>query len=234
MKIKVLGTRGEVESSSPNHLKHSGVLVDSEILFDLGEKEFLDYHPHRIFITHLHPDHAFFVTEPAEIHVPLYAPEAFKESVPIHVLENDKDFDAYRVTPIPVHHSLRVKSLSYLLQKEDARILYTGDMIWIDKAYHPLLGRLDLVITEGSFFRRGGHVNRDKTTGQIYGHTGIPNLIHLFRDFTKNILFVHFGEWFFEDVRGAKQSLRELGRENDVNVIVGYDGLELNLADLPV
>jgi glyoxylase-like metal-dependent hydrolase (beta-lactamase superfamily II) len=73
--IKILGTRGEVEPSVPFHSKHSGTLVDGTLLMDLGEKEFLNYNPRAVFITHLHPDHAFFVTDPAEIDVPIYAPE---------------------------------------------------------------------------------------------------------------------------------------------------------------
>ncbi|MBP8985453.1 MAG: MBL fold metallo-hydrolase [Syntrophobacterales bacterium] len=231
MRIKVLGTRGEVEPSSPYHAKHSGVLVDGEVLFDLGEREFLDLNPRVVFITHLHPDHAFFVNEPAEVSVPLYGPEAFGKNpaVDIRVLEGAVDFDTYRVTPIPTHHSLRVKSQAYLLQKGEERILYTGDMVWIDKRYHPLLNGLDLVVTEGSFDRRGGRVNRDAKTGKVYGHTGVPNLVRLFREFTGNILITHFGTWFYEDPRGAVRKLKELGRENGVNVIAGYDGLELDL-----
>jgi ribonuclease BN (tRNA processing enzyme) len=235
MKVKVLGTRGEVEPSSPYHSRHSGVLVDGAILFDFGEREFLDYHPQRVFITHLHPDHAFFVSEPSEMQIPLYTPEEFKKGVfvNIHVLEEERAFDSYRVTPIPTHHSLKVKSQAYLLQKGSERLLYTGDMIWIDKDHHPLLHDLDLVITEGSFLRRGGRVNREKQTGRIYGHTGIPNLIHLFKEFTRNILIVHFGSWFYENPQDARRKLRELGRESDINVITGYDGLEFDLADLP-
>lgn len=232
MKVKVLGTRGEVEPSSPCHSRHSGVLVDGTILFDIGEKEFLDYHPRQVFITHLHPDHAFFVTEPSEIRAPLYAPEEFRKGVPVRVLEKAIEFDSCRVTPIPTHHSLKVKSQAYVLQKGSERLLYTGDMIWIDKDYHSLLGRLDLVITEGSFLRPGGRVNRDRSTGKIYGHTGIPNLIHLFREFTRNILIVHFGSWFYENPQDARRNLQELGRENDVNVITGYDGMEFDIADL--
>ena len=231
MRIKVLGTRGEVEPSSPYHAKHSGVLVDGEVLFDLGEKEFLDLNPRVVFITHLHPDHAFFVNEPAEVSVPLFGPEEFGKNpaVNIRVLEEAVDFDAYRVTPIPTHHSLRVKSQAYLLQKGVEKMLYTGDMVWIDKQYHPLLNGLDLVVTEGSFDRRGGRVNRDAKTGKVYGHTGVPNLVRLFKDFTGNILITHFGTWFYEDPRGAVRKLQELGRENGVNVIAACDGLEIDL-----
>jgi glyoxylase-like metal-dependent hydrolase (beta-lactamase superfamily II) len=61
MNIKILGTRGEIKVSAPYHSRHSGVLIDNTLLLDCGEPEFLDYKPQAILITHLHPDHAFFV-----------------------------------------------------------------------------------------------------------------------------------------------------------------------------
>ena len=59
MKIKILGTRGEIKVSAPKHSNHSGILADGKIMFDVGEKKFLSLDPKYIFITHLHPDHAF-------------------------------------------------------------------------------------------------------------------------------------------------------------------------------
>ena len=58
MKIKILGTRANIKAGTPGHTKHSGVLVDNKLLFDVGEKEFLKYNPSYIFFTHFHPDHA--------------------------------------------------------------------------------------------------------------------------------------------------------------------------------
>ena len=75
MKIRVLGARGEIDESSPRHARHSGLLLDGRLLFDLGEREFLENKPRLVFITHLHPDHAFFVRRPAPLGVPVYAPE---------------------------------------------------------------------------------------------------------------------------------------------------------------
>ena len=63
MKITILGTRGEIEPTAPYHARHSGLLVDDTLMFDLGEQEFLAYKPSYIFITHLHPDHAYFVRD---------------------------------------------------------------------------------------------------------------------------------------------------------------------------
>jgi ribonuclease BN (tRNA processing enzyme) len=234
MKVKVLGTRGEVEPTAPYHARHSGILVDDALLFDLGEREYLEYKAKAIFITHLHPDHAFFILEkrPIEIDATVYAPELNENVSAINVVSGNIDLDPYSITPIPTHHSKLVKSTAYLVARGGQKLLYTGDIIWINKEYHHLLHGLDLVITDGSHMRKGGLVRRDKETGVLYGHTGIPDLVNLFREFTANILFVHFGAWFYRGVEASRTQLEELGRTSGVKLVVGYDGLELDLDDL--
>ena len=223
MKIKILGTRGEIEASLPRHSKHSGVLIDNQLLLDLGEKEFLKTKPKWIFITHLHPDHAFFVTKPAKIKAPIYTPEKYQNEIKV---------GPYKIKPIPTHHSLKVKSYAYLIKKGKYKLLYTGDMIWINKKYHHLFKNLNLVITEGSFIRKGGMVRRDKKTGKIYGHTGIPDLVKMFKDYTKHIVFIHFGSWFYKDIKKARTKIRKLAKENNIDLRIGYDGLNLDLKKL--
>lgn len=260
MNLKILGTRGEVKESAPRHSKHSGVLIDGQILLDLGEKEYLNYRPKAIFITHLHPDHAFFIREPTSIDVPVYAPEVHKNAK-IEVPHGPISLDAYRITPFPTIHSKKFLSMGYVVEKKeemkgraegetegrtggkkeegakegkkDWKLVYTGDLIRINKKHHHLLENADLVITDGSHLRKGGRVFRDKETGQIYGHTGIPDLVNFFKAFTASILFLHFGSWFYEDVPESVKRIKETGKERGVNVIAAYDGLELNLSDLP-
>jgi hypothetical protein len=108
-------------------------------------------------------------------------------------------------------------------------MLYTGDIIWINKEYHHLFEGLTLIITECSYYRKGGMLRRDKETGQIYGHTGAPNLVDLFKPFTRHILFTHFGNWFYKDTRSARKKLGELAESTGVHILVGYDGMELDL-----
>jgi len=232
MRIKVLGTRGEVEPSIPYHSKHSGLLIDDTLLLDLGEKEFLDFKPKSIFITHLHPDHAFFITEPAAIDIPIYAPESTEVETDVRTAESTVRIGSYKVIPIPTHHSKKVKSSAYVVDNGKQKLLYTGDMIWINKEYHHLFKGLALVVTEASFIRKRGMVRRDKDTGKIYGHTGVPNLIDLFKQFTRHILFIHFGNWFYEGASAARQRLNKLGKDNDMNIYVGYDNMELDLDHL--
>ncbi|KTD15867.1 MBL fold metallo-hydrolase [Legionella israelensis] len=235
MKIKILGTRGEIEPSAPYHSHQSGVLVENKLLFDCGESEFLQYHPDVIFITHLHPDHAYFVREPgkeADIKIPLYAPETFKGKVNVQVLDCKKEIDSFEIIPIPTHHSHKVKSQAYLIKKNKEKILYTGDMIWINREHHQLLTDLDLVITEASFIRKGGRISKHKESEKLYGHTGIPNLLKFFNPFTKHICLVHFGSWFYKDIEKSRKKLKEYSKAFNIHIHVGYDGMELNTQKL--
>lgn len=232
MKIKVLGTRGEIKESAPRHSRHSGLLVDGRLLFDLGEREFLDSKPWAVFITHLHPDHAFFVRRPAPLAVPVYAPETRTAVPEVEVFPGEMSFRGYSIRAIPTDHSLKGKSTAYIVEKSRQRLLYTGDLFWINKEFHPLLEGIDLVVTEASFLSKGGMIRRDRATGMAYGHAGVPNLIELFGKFTENILFIHFGAWFYGDARKSRRILTALGKKNRVAVRAGYDGFELDLDDL--
>jgi glyoxylase-like metal-dependent hydrolase (beta-lactamase superfamily II) len=226
MRIRILGTRGEIEESAPRHARHSGILIDETLMVDLGEPEFLELGPKAVLITHLHPDHAYFVragTERPPAGIPLFAPETYKD-YGLRLLPATKTIAGYKVRPVPTHHSLKVLSQAYLITRGRTKILYTGDMIWINKEYHPLFEGLDLVITEASYVRKGGLVKMDHETGRIYGHRGLPDLLHLFKDYCRRIVLVHFGAWFYQDIRGARAEIRALGRANGVLAEAGHDG----------
>jgi ribonuclease BN (tRNA processing enzyme) len=232
MKITILGTRGEIKASKPFHSRHSGILIDGKILIDVGEKEFLDYKPKLILITHLHPDHAFFVLENEKIFqkikAPIYAPELCKK-LPIKKKTKKFTFQGYTITPIPTIHSKLVVSQAYLIKKKNKKILYTGDMVWIEKKYHRLFKHVDAVITEGSYFRRGGMVRKDKKTGKLFGHKGIPDWINLFCDKTPKIIFMHFGSWFFKIKSSQARKKIEALAKDKVEVVTAYDGLSLTI-----
>ncbi|MEA2069764.1 MAG: MBL fold metallo-hydrolase [Asgard group archaeon] len=228
MKIEFLGTRGNVEPSAPCHSKHSGLLVDQKYLFDIGEKVFLERKPEAIFITHLHPDHAFFVESSEKklsYNKPIYAPEQHKKA-DITVLEKKISLNDHIITPIPTIHSKTVKSQAYLIEKNEKRVLYTGDLIWIEKKHHDKIKNLDAVITDGSFIRKGGLVRRGKEEGKLFGHQGIPDQIRLFDDYTDRIIFTHFGSWFYEDIEESRKKIKSLA---SIKLEVAYDGLIIKI-----
>jgi len=235
LEIKILGTRGEIDESSPGHEKHSGILID-HIMFDIGEEAYLEHKPKIVFITHLHPDHVFFIKSGKEktIDPDKYSkvseimffspeiPEGVDQKRWIQIKTGDSiDLGSFIITPIPTIHSKKVKTIGYLIQSGLGKVFYSSDVIWIRKKYHDLLRNLDLVITDGSFIKEGGMIRRDKETGEIYGHSGIPNLYKLFNKLeAKKIVFTHFGSWMMEDPKKGEEKIKELGE----NVEVAKDG----------
>jgi ribonuclease BN (tRNA processing enzyme) len=229
MKIKILGTKGEIKPSSPYHTRHSGTLINGELLLDCGEKEFFDYDPLWILLTHLHPDHAVFLRETLQTDIPIYGPEPYMNCVLVRGIRTRLRLGSYTIFPIPTLHSQKVLSQGYLIRTKDCSLLYTGDLYAIKTSILKKYAPIDIVITEASFIRKGGLVKREKRTGKRYGHTGVPDLLSLFSSYTRIVLLIHFGSWFYHDTRHARRKLSALGSSYGMKVISAYDGLTVTL-----
>lgn len=228
MKVKILGTRGKIKPTAPKHRNYSGILIDDKILVDIGEEAYLKYSPEAIVFTHFHPDHAYFVfkNEIFNPEIPLYGPENNDLIPNLQVITEPFNIGGYRFTSIPVIHALRLKSNAYIIEKGKSRIMITGDVAWIEKAHLQDLPDIDLIITEGSFIRKGGMIRRKKD--KIFGHTGIPDLVRILGPLTSRIAFNHYGKWYFEDVQKANKTLKSFATP-ELEVIPGYDGLEITV-----
>lgn len=227
MKIKVLGTRGKVQPSAPQHEKHTGFLIDDTILIDAGEPEYMEYEPKAVVFTHFHPDHAFFVPgdEQLDPEIPLFGPEE-KDLVPrLKVVSGPFEIEGYRFQPVPVLHALKLRSLGYIIEKGGKSIFITGDVAWIEKVHLQKLPELDAVFTEATFMKKGGRVFRKKD--RIFGHTGIPNLVQLLGPLTSKIVFSHYGNWFFENIAENRKSLKQIA--DTPELIPSFDGMVLTL-----
>lgn len=227
MRVTILGTRGNIRPFAPRHARHAGVLIDGRLLLDVGEAEYLRHEPRHIFLTHLHPDHAAVVEEELPRDAEVYVPEPTPGLPGARVVSRTLRVDSYRITPVPTVHSAKVRSVGYVVRKAGRSLFYSSDLVSIPRRYHRRLRRLDLVITEGSFIRKGGLVRVDPATGQKFGHAGIPDLVDFFRRFTRRIVFTHFGSWFYKDIRGSIRKIESLG--DGLRVTAAYDGLVIRL-----
>lgn len=228
MKIEILGTRGKIDPWAPHYKNHTGFLLDDILLLDVGEPEYMVRKPKAIIFTHFHPDHAFFLfnKEKFEPGVPHYGPEEQDFIPDLRIISDKFDLEGYSFTPIPVIHALKLKSLGYLVEKNGKRVLFTGDVAWIEKKELENLPPLDLVVTEATFINKGGRINRKKD--RIFGHTGAPDLVRLLGPLTHKLVFTHYGNWFFEDVEDSLKQLKALEIEG-LEIVPAYDGLELEI-----
>lgn len=228
MKVKILGTRGKIKPSAPKHRNFSGILIDDKILVDIGEEAYLKYAPEAVVFTHFHPDHAFFIFD-NQIFTPemlLFGPEPNELTPNLEVISGPFRVGDYHFTPIPVIHALHLKSYAYIIEKGNKRIMITGDVAWIEKAKLRDLPNMDLIITEGSFIRKGGMIRRKED--KIFGHTGIPDLVRLLAPLTSSLAFCHFGKWYFDDIQKANKTLKSFSNPQ-LDIIPGYDGLEIRI-----
>ena len=202
------------------------MLVDGRILLDLGEPSYLRRDPRQIFISHLHPDHASFLKTRAIPNVPLYLPERSSLAPAARLMSRPVRLGAHRVIPVPTEHAANARSLGYIVERGKRRVFYSSDMISIHRRYHARLGLLDLVITDGSFMRRGGLVRHDPVTGKRFGHAGIPDLVEFFSRFTRRIVVTHFGSWFYADIAESRRKIARLG--DDARVSAARDGMVID------
>ncbi|HEX8011086.1 MAG TPA: MBL fold metallo-hydrolase [Casimicrobiaceae bacterium] len=227
MRITILGTRGNVARSAPKHTRHPGILIDRRLLLDLGEVAYLRYRPSHIFVTHLHPDHAVFMTTNVRPSAKVYVPESTSRLPDARVLSRPIRIESYRLIPVPTVHSHRARSVGYVVENRGRSLFYSSDMVRIEPTYHKRLRGVDMVITDGSSIRRGGLVRIDRDSGEPYGHSGIPNLIEFFGAFARCIVVTHFGSWFYKDVEASIRKIESF--ENGVRVVAAYDGLTLEI-----
>ena len=205
---------------------HSGVLVN-DVLFDLGERSYLERGPKVVFLTHLHADHAFFTEEESgPLPAPTYAPQRWDEHPEVQMIRSSREVSGLTVTAVPTVHSVSYRSNAYLIDDGCSRIMYTGDLVSIQRRYRDRLPEMDLVITDGSFIREGGLVRRDER-GRPHGHTGIPDLVRFFSPFAPRIVFTHFGSWFFRDVDDSVRTIEALSGASSVEA--AHDGMEIEL-----
>lgn len=100
--------------------------------------------------------------------------------------------------------------MGYVVEAGGRRVFFSSDLVSIERRYHRRLGPLDLVITDGSYIRRGGLVRID-----------------FFRPFTSRIVITHFGSWFYRNIAASIRRIASFG--DGVRTSAARDGLVIDI-----
>lgn len=229
MKLVFLGTKGEIEESTPKHKYHSSLLIISnevKLLVDYGKlrKYSLDeIKPDAILITHAHPDHYAWLNEDLKTEIPVYLTKEtadygkFLPGKPKIVKPGEKfEIEPFQCLPYRVIHSIRCPTVGYKIETPGQTLIYNSDLVDIvDK--EKILEEVDYYIGDGSSL--SANLVRRKGD-QIFGHTRILTQMNWCQKYRiSNIIFTHLGKETMEKEKEFK--------EEHAEVILAYDGMEL-------
>ena len=239
MRLRFLGTRGEIEARTRRHYRHSALLVGHrgrEVMIDCG----LDWRgalgrlrPAAIVLTHAHSDHAAGLRDGASC--PVYATDETWRAIeryPIAeravvvprrpLLVRGISFEAF-----PLEHSLRAPAVGYRVAAGRTAIFYAPDVVAVVGEDDALAG-VDLYVGDGAAVTRSIVRRRN---GQPIGHASIRTQLEwCARTGVRRAVFTHCGSEIVKgDARTTNARVRALGRERGVEARIAYDGLELAL-----
>jgi phosphoribosyl 1,2-cyclic phosphodiesterase len=238
LKLRFLGTRGEIEISSPAHRFHSVLLVSyraRNVLVDCGADwlgRLGSLRPQAIVLTHAHPDHAGGLRGGATC--PVYATaETWRaiERYPIREREvvaprssiaiRGLTFEAFAL-----EHSLRAPAVGYRIAGGRTTVFYAPDVVEIhDRA--AALSAVDRYVGDGASISRSIVRTRD---GRRIGHASIrAQLEWCAAAGTRHAIFTHCGSQLVRGGEEAEARVDEIGRELGVRAAVARDGLELTV-----
>jgi len=241
VKLHFYGTKGYVEESSASHSGHSAFTVEAEgfrLLCDFGENRrglLAKIRPDAIFVSHAHPDHAWGLEEGST--APVYASAVTHEltaKMPIEkrvVLEPGRGVRAgpFRLTAMPVVHSVRCPGIGMRLEVANRTLVYSGDLVSFENPDEALTGT-EVYVGDGSTLT--GSLVRRHTGGALLGHTTVrAQLGWLARKGIGRAVFSHFGK---EAIGMGEEALREAlsklasERAPSCAVTAARDGLTLD------
>jgi len=239
MRVRFLGTRGEIEARTRRHARHSALLVDvgtGNVMVDcgadwLGEIDRLG--PIAVVLTHAHPDHAAGLKKGATC--PVYATAETWSAIDRYPLADrvvvgaGRPFEiaGLRLVAFAVDHSLRAPAVGYRVEDGEASFAYVPDVARIGDP-RAALGGVDLYVGDGASLTRGILRRRD---GIPIGHASIRTQLDWCAEAgVREALFTHCGSQIVRgDERALSGRVAELGRAVGTRARLAFDGLELRL-----
>ncbi len=239
MKLRFLGTRGEIEPRTRRHRMHSSLLVSyrrANVMIDCGLDwlgKFERLRPSTIVLTHAHPDHAWGLKNgaPCPVHAPKKTWLSLKNcQVEDRHLINERvptKICGIRFEAFVVEHSLLAPAVGYRVSASRTCIFYGPDLLFIhDRA--AALKDVQVYIGDGatlarSFVRKRG----DKLIGHATVRT---QLGWCAKEGVPRAIITHCGsEIVTGDERNLAARLRAMGAERGVEIRIAHDGMELVL-----
>lgn len=239
MKLKFLGTRGEIDIKTRLHRMHSSLEVSyrgHRVMIDCGADWLGRVHrirPEAIVLTHAHPDHAWGLKNGAPCRV--YGTEQTwrcLKGFPLPdraLVESRARFWIHNIVfeAFPVEHSLRAPAVGYRITAGRTSIFYVPDLVRIYEQ-HEALSDIRVYVGDGASLRRPIIRKRD---GSLIGHASIrTQLGWCHREGVQRVLITHCGSQIVgADSRIINSDIRALSLEQGVEARVAFDGLEIVL-----
>lgn len=230
MKLKFLGTKGEIEESSPLHQYHSSLLVEEEsfrLLIDHGiiSQPLAKINPSAILITHGHPDHFLWLKKDAEYQGKIYVtPETeklskFKKNFEIIQKNQEFKIGPFWILAYPVVHSLRAPTVGFKVTCGDIAFVYNPDIVVMEDK--KVLAGVGLYIGDGSSFKANLVRKKDD---QLFGHARMQTQINWCKEFKiSEVIFTHLGK---EPLEIGDQALEKLLAQEGMTILIANDGME--------
>jgi phosphoribosyl 1,2-cyclic phosphodiesterase len=239
MKLKFLGTRGEIEKRTRRHRMHTSLMVSyrgGDVMIDCGLDwlgKFERLHPRAIVLTHAHPDHAWGLRDGAPC--PVHAPQKTWETLTRCRVEDRRLIKERTPTKIcgitfeafAVEHSILAPAVGYRVSAGRACIFYVPDLVFIHER-SAALKNVQIYIGDGATVTRSFIRRRGKT---LIGHSPVrTQLTWCEKEGVPLAVITHCGsEIVTGDELQLLANLRAMAADRGVEVSMAYDGMKLEL-----